>query len=233
MRKDVVIVIATYNEADNIENLLNQLVEYRVFIVDDNSPDGTGKLAVRYKNVHVLTRSEDRGIASAYHLGFRRALEFNPKYIIQMDAGLTHDPKVIPLMLSMMDYYKFINVIIGSRFKDYGGSSKGYRTFISKGAAYLMSKLVGRTLMDATSGFRCWREDVLRDIIRCRPLRFESEGFSFQLETLYLAVKLTSKYSIIETPIEYKLTNSSFKYKMIFEAFWIYLDLLKEKLWGS
>ena len=225
MRKDVIIVIATYNEADNIEKLLDQLTQYKVIIVDDSSPDGTGRLAGHYMNVKVVTRRRRKGIASAYYLGFKKALDQRPKYIIQMDAGLTHDPKDIKFMLGLIKFFNSINLVAGARFiQDY--ESKGYRTFISKCAAYLMGLLLKRNIPDATSGFRCWRASALEKVLKQIGPDFKSKGFAFQLETLYQAAKVTDKYHILFTPIKYKLTNSSFKLKMLLEALWIYIRLL-------
>src|SRR3990167_10881529 len=109
--RDVVVVIATYNEAKTIGALLDA-IRYPVIVVDDNSPDGTWLIAIRH-GATVITRAGKQGIASAYRLGFARALQLRPKFIVQMDAGFTHDPADIERMVSLA---AGADLVIGSRF---------------------------------------------------------------------------------------------------------------------
>lgn len=215
----IAVVIATYNEAENIRTLLDQLKDYTVIVVDDSSPDNTGGIAGEYDNVRAYIR-EERGIASAYKFGFEKALELNPEYIIQMDAGLTHNPKDIPMMLSLARFYEY-DLLIGSRFKDRKTSIKSYRTLISLTAAKLMS-FIHIKESDVTSGFRCWNPELLGQIVEKIWI---SKGFAFQLETLYMANKISGKDKIYSMPISYRLTNSSFKPSMLLEAIGVYFVL--------
>lgn len=215
-----VVVICTYNEADNIAKVLDYLTSYKVILVDDSSPDGTAKIAANYSNVEIISRPGKLGIASAYLEGFKKALEYDPKFVIQMDAGLTHNPTDIPIMISLAEK-KNLGLVIGSRFFR-KNKIKRARTFISLAAALLM-RFIHINVHDATSGFRCWRATTLKEII---AIPWLSKGFAFQLETLHLAYRLLGNNRIGEIPIQYRLTNSSFNYKMLWEALWIYSILL-------
>jgi dolichol-phosphate mannosyltransferase len=205
-----VVVIATYNECETIETIIRQL-SYPVIIVDDSSPDGTGEIA-RCLGATVISRPPKSGIASAYYDGFKSALQYKPDYIIQMDAGLTHNPKdVNRLLIKARNGY---DLVIGSR--NFG---LGKRALLSRTAA-LMMRLKGIDLPDVTSGFRCWQGDLLQTVVK-EP--FKSRYFAFQLEALYRAYQAKAEIGIM--PIEYKLTNSSFKMKMVKEALRIWLTL--------
>lgn len=216
-KSDAVVVIATYNEAETIGQILANIV-YPVIVVDDSSPDGTASIA-RKLGATVISRPKRDGIASAYCDGLMAALEMEPKYIIQMDAGLTHQPEDIKHLINMaMNGY---DLVIGSRFMN--PVKNGYRSIISKIAASLMRRL-GINVMDATNGFRCWEAKLLSWIIIDS---FRAKGFAFQLEALYRAKNLGA--DVAEVPIEYKLTNSSFRPWMIFEALKIYAGLWRQR----
>lgn len=220
-RDEAIVVLATYNEADNIAEVLEGLRDFSVLVVDDSSPDGTGEIAGEYEHVEVLSRSGKLGIASAYLDGFAIAREKGGRYIIQMDAGMTHKPADVSRLLEQAEATQS-DLVIGSRFLSRG--FHGYRTLISCGAAFLMRRL-GIKVRDATSGFRCWRTD------RMKKLDFSSiraRGFAFQLELLYQTWSGAGK--ITEMPIEYQLTNSSFNAKMLAEAMNIYFRLCGRRL---
>lgn len=205
---DVVVVIATYNEAGTIGRII-RAIPYPVIVVDDNSPDGTAEIA-RDAGATVLLRPAKSGIASAYYDGFRLALAQNPEYVIQMDAGLTHDPADIDRLLDKAR--EGYSLVIGARSFGWGR-----RAIVSRLAALLML-LRGVNVPDATGGFRCWRATELRRVIS-KP--FRARHFAFQLEALWRA-----RYSGIATvPIAYKLTNSSFRPTMILEALGIWATL--------
>lgn len=214
----IAVVIATYNEADNIGELLYQLSDYEVIIVDDNSPDGTAEIARTFKNTHVIVPPKRLGIARSYRLGFKAALELNPEYVIQMDAGFTHNPKDINGMVNLAKNGGY-NLVYASRFSN-NFKVKGYRTLISLSARLLMS-FIHVHMDDVTCGFRCWKPILLRDICSTMWL---SKGFAFQLETAHMASQLTK--FIKSFPIEYKLSNSSFNLKILMEALWIYSIML-------
>jgi dolichol-phosphate mannosyltransferase len=214
-----VVVLATYNEADNIAILLGQLKEYQVVVVDDNSKDGTAKIARQFKNVEVIVRTEEKGIASAYIRGFNEAFKYNPEYVIQMDAGLTHDPMDVERLIYAAKKWQ-CPLIIGSRFQ-FQPEIKSYRTLISLAARFLMN-FIHVNVSDATSGFRCWDVNLLKSVLKSQVL---SKGFAFQLELLHEANRL-SEGNVETISINYKLTNSSFRFGMLLEALKIYSILL-------
>jgi len=229
--RDVVVVIATYNEADNIRQVLDGLQEYQVVVVDDNSPDETGRIAAEYENVRVINRTGKLGIASAYLCGFQYALQhYDPKFIVQMDAGLTHNPRNVAQLIREAEVH-CADLVIGSRFI-IAPHLKSYRTMISLGAGWLMRRL-GVWAHDATSGFRCWRSTLLSDILyRYEP---KATGFAFQLEMLYRARWLTGSRQgeIIEMPMHYALSNSTFKPAMLWEALRVYAGLWRNHFFGG
>lgn len=195
------IVIATRNEENNIWSLLDKLRGYQVLLVDD-SDDATPSIARRFNNVEVV-KGRKRGIADAYLLGLDAACR-GTDWVLQMDAGFTHDPADVNRILKYNS-----DLVIGAR----QFSLKSYRTLISMTAAKLMD------VSDATNGFRLWKSELLQ------KMDFEnvtSKGFAFQLELLHMAKQLGA--SIAEMPIEYKLTNSSFKASMLLEAARVYVQ---------
>jgi dolichol-phosphate mannosyltransferase len=215
------VLIATYNEKDTIEKLLNK-INYNcglpALIVDDNSPDGTGMLAASFPYTTVLSRKGKLGIASAYKEGMEYLLKLNKyDYIIQMDAGMTHNPDDTVKMLE-----KAVNeeadLVLSSRMI-HKQKIQSYRTILSKSARLLM-KIIGIHQNDVTSGFRCWKTSFLKQI----PFSLiTAKGFAFQLQFLYYAV--LQKAKIVEYPIEYKLTNSSLNWKIVKEAFQVWCKL--------
>ncbi len=167
-----VIVIPTYNERENISTLLDRidslgLENVEVVVVDDNSPDGTwqvveerGKRTVR---IHLLRRMQERGRGLAGVAGFRHALDIGGSVVVEMDGDLSHDPSYIPDFLRAIENF---DVILGSRFVK-GGGSKGrsfLREFVTKIAASYIRVMLGFSVKDPTSGFRCFRREVLEEI---------------------------------------------------------------------
>lgn len=182
----VVCVVPTYNERDNISNLvaaiLQQDEDLQILIVDDNSPDGTGALAdvlsSANNRVHVLHRPGKMGLGSAYREGFAKALAMGADYVFEMDADFSHDPAMIPVFLKKMEE---CDVVIGSRYLN-GVSVVNWplrRLMLSYFASVYTRTITGLRLSDCTSGFKCFRGSVLRavglDSIR-------SDGYSFQIE---------------------------------------------------
>ncbi|MEK8019969.1 MAG: glycosyltransferase [Candidatus Parabeggiatoa sp.] len=216
-----VVVIATYKEAETIDIILSTFMACNLpaIVVDDNSPDGTANLAKAHKNAYVIVRKNKRGIASAYLDGFHAALEQGYDYIVQMDAGLTHDPTKVPSMLDKCQREQF-SLVIGSRFLN-GLSVKSYRTLISLGAAWLMSR-INVDVKDATGGFRCWHGAHLRKLLTEHSAT--AKGFAFQLELLYWTFAMGGKVG--EIPIDYLLSNSSFNFNMVCEGLQVYKTLL-------
>jgi glycosyltransferase involved in cell wall biosynthesis len=206
---DAVVVIATYNEAETIGWLLDTLRQYHVIVVDSDSPDGTAAIAEDHPNAFVILQQYGP-IAGAYLNGFGWALAEGCEYVVQMDAGGTHDPVLVPAMLASARRMR-ADLLIGSRFTHWPGQFS-YRMVISLGAAALM-RAKGVPVRDATSGFRIWRADVLQQAI-ARDVT--ARGFAFQLELLWNAHRVGAR--IGEYPIPYRLTNSSFKPAMVWEA---------------
>lgn len=226
MNKSACVLIATYNEASTIGDILTILNnEYNldVFIIDDNSPDGTAVIAKAFSKTKVIVRTDKKGIASAYIDGFKHITDnYQYDYVVQMDAGLTHNPHDVPKMIAHA-IKNNADLVIGSRsIKQQKIIS--YRTLLSKIAIYLM-KLIHINQNDVTSGFRCWKNSLLKNIWYDF---IDAKGFGFQLQMLYNATFLKAK--INEYPVEYKLTNSSLNRKIIWEAFcvwfhlWFYVD---------
>lgn len=215
MSPRTIVVIATYNEAATIQGILEALTDYHVIVVDDSSPDGTGDLARAYAHVTVIDRPVKLGIASAYLDGLRAALDMRADYVVQMDAGGTHEPNRVISLVNTLLYTPHAYLAIGCRFGS--GYPLSKRATISRVAAFLM-RMLGVDVIDATSGFRAWRADLLREMdlgdIKAR-------GFAFQLEMLWQAHRWVSKRqlaNIVEVGIPYRLTNSSFRPWMIWEG---------------
>jgi len=220
---NVTAVIATYREEYTIKALVRALKYQgmRVIVVDD-SDDATPVLAKQGGADSVIIRKGERGIASAYNKGFVKALaEPGVEWIVQIDAGGTHDPRDLPNMLTHGRLGA--GLVIGSRFMiDVPHLSR--RTAISHGAAWLMRRL-GVRVSDATSGYRVWSRDVLEAVL-VSPIR--AEGFAFQLELLYRAHRAGA--TIVEVAIPYRLTNSSFNWGMVWEALRIYGGLWRDHI---
>lgn len=212
-RSNVVVVIGTLNEADTIQQVLEPLSSYHVILVDGGSTDGTPEIASRYDYVAVYLRP-GVSIAEAYVEGFRLALKLEPDYIVQMDAGLSHDPAdVYRLVRAAKHGY---DLVIGSRFME-RRSPFHYRTAISLIAAWLMRRL-GVQITDATSGFRCWWPALLRSIL----LKATAKHHAFQFQLAYWGCH---HGDATEIQIAYKRTNSHFKPAMLLEAVHVYADL--------
>lgn len=199
------VMIPTYNEKDNIELLVEKIIsiikDVKIVIVDDNSPDGTGdiadKLAKKYKNnIYVLHRKE-RGRGTAGIAGFKKCLELNPDYIMEMDADFSHDPQIIP---SFLKEIKSFDVVIGSRYVE-GGKifNRGFiRDFMSSIVNFYTSIVLGFEVKDKSGGYKCYRSEVLRNIDLDN---FVSNGYSIGVETLYKIHK--KNYTMKEMPITF------------------------------
>jgi dolichol-phosphate mannosyltransferase len=186
------VIIPTYNEADNLNDLISQLLALPdglgVIVVDDNSPDGTGDAAERWAEnrpdrVHVIHRPGKLGLGTAYVSGFRKALDdLDADSVLTMDADFSHNPNYIPLMLEMSEQK---DVVIGSRYVTGGGSLNctWKRIWLSKGANFFARALLGLQARDTTAGFRLYHRRVLESIPFDQIL---SSGYSFLVEMLFL-----------------------------------------------
>ncbi len=198
------VVVPTYNEADNIEELvdrvLGQPADIEILIVDDNSPDGTAAMveaiARRDQRVHLLSRPGKMGLGSAYVAGFTYALEkTDVDLVVQMDADFSHDPVMIPKFMEMA---RDVDLVLGSRYLN-GVTVINWplsRLFLSYGANLYTRIITGLSFMDATGGFKCWRREVLQSL-DLESIR--SDGYSFQIETTYVSWR--RGFRIREVPI--------------------------------
>lgn len=204
-RPDTYVIVPTYNESDNIDDLLSRLLSLPqalgVIVVDDNSPDGTGLRADEWarrhpKAVEVLHRSEKLGLGTAYVAGFRRALvDLEAARIMTMDADFSHSPRYIPEMLAMGESR---DVVIGSRYVPGGGSRNCSfkRVALSRFANFVARTLLGLEAHDTTAGFRLYHRRVLTSI----PLdEIFSSGYSFLIEMLFMCQR--RGWRIGEVPI--------------------------------
>lgn len=234
----VLIIIPTYNERDNIGLLIGQIHDALpiadVLIVDDNSPDGTGKLvdemALKDPRLRVLHRTGKLGLGTAYLTGFKYALEAGYDYIFEMDADFSHDPCYLPALLDAArgsDAEGGADLVIGSR-RVYGGGTENWglgRQIISAGGS-LYARLIlgfgqkphplGLPVNDLTSGFKCFRRSVLESLDLDG---IHSEGYSFQIEITYRA--LCNGFHVAEVPIVFvdrRAGQSKMSFRIFLEA---------------
>ena len=221
------VVIPTYNEIDNIEDFVNQIIKINVdiLIVDDNSPDGTGdlvqKLSENSSQVNLLKRSGKLGLGSAYREGFKWGLNEGYKYLIEMDADFSHS---FSDLNNILQNSKNFDVVIGSRYIP-GGGSNGWdfkRKLLSSYANKLSKVLLRSKINDMTSGFRSYSSEALNEI---NYFSTKSDGYSFQIEMTIRSIE--KKLSIKEVPIiftERSLGNSKMSKKIVYEAFLFLLN---------
>ena len=187
---DVLVIIPTYNERDNLPLLVPAVLAhgYHVLVVDDDSPDGTGRVADELARgtsgrVQVLHRTGRRGLGRSYLEAFARALEGGQDRVCQMDADLSHDPKYLPDLVAAADE---ADVVVGSRYLE-GISILNWplhRIMLSTAANAYVRFVTRLSVRDCTSGFRCWRREALARL----PLdRIASDGYAFLVETLSIA----------------------------------------------
>jgi dolichol-phosphate mannosyltransferase len=199
-----VVIVPTYNERDNIDILLDDLlslpVKLSVINVDDNSPDGTGEAAAawaaRYPDrVQVVHRAGKLGLGTAYIAGFKRAIEASFDRIMTMDADFSHHPRYLP---SMLDLSRERDLVIGSRYVPGGGTLNctARRRALSQGANAFAKVMLGLRAKDCTAGFRCYRREVLQ-AIDLDGIR--SNGYSFLIEMIFYVQR--RGFSIGEVPI--------------------------------
>lgn len=208
----VAVVIPTYNEAGNIEALVARIFEetegasIRVWIVDDNSPDGTGEVADelsrRYgiERVVAVHRKRKAGMGQAYVEGFQKALAEGAELVVQMDADFAHDPEYLPELIRRASGPE-AGVVVASRYCP-GGDLSGLslpRRLLSRLANAYARFLLGLSVLDVTGGFKCYRREVLEsmDLARIR-----STGFAFQVEILYKCSLRGVRF--VETPIVFR-----------------------------
>ncbi len=203
MLMKILIIIPTYNECENIRTLIDTVLEQderiEILVVDDNSPDGTARIVseLQEKNdrIHLIKRSGKLGLGSAYITGFKYALGEGYDVIFEMDADFSHDPKYLPDFLQAIGSS---DIVIGSRYLN-GVNVINWplmRLVLSTGASFYTRTITGMPIKDPTSGFKCFRREVLENL---NLDRIDSDGYSFQIEVSYKAWKRGHK--LTEIPI--------------------------------
>jgi dolichol-phosphate mannosyltransferase len=223
------VVIPTYNEANNLSPIVGELrslkiPDLQILVVDDNSPDGTGELADdlsrRYPGeFHVIHRSGKMGLGTAYIAGFQFVLERGVDRIVQMDADFSHSPSYIPRFLQELNGY---DVIVGSRYAEGGQLDEQWsfgRYLLSWWANSVYTRLIlGIDVKDATAGFKCWKREVLEAIDLDS---IKSGGYVFQVEMAYVTEKLG--FRVLEVPIYFedrRIGQSKMDVRIKLEAAW-------------
>lgn len=228
--------IPTYNEKDNIAELIKKLLKHNVdiLVVDDNSPDGTWKIVEDIvkteKNVKLLKRTDKRGRGTAGIAGFKYALEHGYEYIIEMDADFSHEPDEIPRFIEAI---KSCDVVLGSRLMK-GGKQIGrslYRKAITFLANFYIRLILGLKIKDCNSGYRCFRRKVLSAI---NLDTITSTGPDIIQEILYKAY--LKGFKIKEIPIvftERKLGSSKLGMKHLYKGYIKVFSLKWEQITGK
>ncbi|MBI5170810.1 MAG: polyprenol monophosphomannose synthase [Candidatus Eisenbacteria bacterium] len=220
---DKLVIVPTYNELENIEELLTRVLglpyDLHILIVDDNSPDGTANVVKEWQKktdrVHLLQRPGKMGLGSAYRDGFRYALANGAEYIFEMDADFSHDPDALGQFLENIGD---VDIVLGSRYL-HGVTVVNWplsRLILSYTANLYTRIITGLPLMDATGGFKCFRRRALEGI---KLDRVKSEGYSFQIEMSFRCWK--RGFKIKEIPIIFvdrRAGVSKMSRKIIWEA---------------
>jgi dolichol-phosphate mannosyltransferase len=231
MSARVWVVMPTYNEAENLDRIVHAVDAelesaraggHRILIVDDNSPDGTGRiadaLAAELDTVEVLHRASKQGLGHAYLAGFERALTGDAELVIEMDSDFSHEPRYLQdLLHSAVD----ADLVLGSRYVPGGGVRDWglVRRLISRGGGLYARMILGISVRDLTGGFKCFRREVLEAI---ELGSVSSEGYTFQIELTYRA--LLAGFRVREIPIVFKdraAGSSKMSTKIAFEAIWL------------
>jgi dolichol-phosphate mannosyltransferase len=212
MSATVWLILPTYNEVENIAAVVaaaraalerSAPGSYRVLIVDDSSPDGTGRvadqLAAEHEEVEVLHRPLREGLGPAYIAGFRRALAGGAAYVFEMDADFSHDPADLPRLLAAVQ--DGADVALGSRYVDGGGVEDWglWRRLVSRGGCQYARAVLGVDIHDLTGGFKCFRREVL-EAIDLDTVR--SHGYGFQVELTQRALR--RGFVVREVPIVFR-----------------------------
>ena len=208
MTATIWLVIPTYNERENLAKIVDASGaelervapgDFRILIVDDNSPDGTGAiadvLAETHEWVEVLHRPGKSGLGQAYLAGFRRAMDGGARLLLEMDADFSHDPRYLPELIGAAEH---ADVVLGSRYVAGGGVRDWglVRRLVSRGGGLYARRILGVDVRDLTGGFKCIRRDVL-EAIDMPSVR--AEGYVFQIEVTYRAI--LAGFTVREVPI--------------------------------
>jgi dolichol-phosphate mannosyltransferase len=233
------LVLPTYNEAANVAPVVEAAREHlpgdaRILVVDDNSPDGTGRIADRLAavdpRVEVLHRAGKEGLGPAYLAGFRRALDGGADFVLQMDADFSHDPADLARLLAAAR--EGADLAIGSRYVPGGGVTDWslLRRFVSRGGSLYASLVLGAPVRDLTGGFKCHRRAVLEAIDLGAVA---SKGYVFQVEMTYRTLR--AGFDVREVPIRFRdrqAGESKMSASIALEAAW-QVPLLRRRLGGE
>ncbi len=225
---EALVIVPTYNERENLPRMAQKLLslpaKVDLLVVDDNSPDGTGKiaddLAARHPEIHVLHRAEKNGLGRAYIAGFQWALEHNYEFIFEIDCDFSHDPDDI---LRFLDAAKKQNadLVLGSRY-DGGVRVVNWplkRLMLSRCAGIYVNLITGMPFTDPTGGYKCFRRRVLEAL---NLERVGSNGYGFQIELTHRLWR--QGFKIVEVPIVFTDRiegRSKISRGIIYEAFWM------------
>ena len=223
---DTLVIVPTYNEKENVEELIAAILKARpqtdLLFVDDNSPDGTGDMLDRFaaqdERVHVLHRQEKQGLGRAYIAGFKWALERHYEFIFEMDADFSHDPNAIQEIRTAAET---ADLALGSRYID-GIRVVNWplsRLILSYGASIYVRIITGMKFSDPTGGFKCYRRPVLQHI---NLDEVQSNGYSFQIEMTHRTWQ--SGFHIVDVPItfvERRSGQSKMSSDIVREAVWM------------
>jgi dolichol-phosphate mannosyltransferase len=220
------VCLPTYNERENLEPMVRALGEVlppggRVLVVDDNSPDGTGRiadaLAAELPYVDVLHRERKEGLGPAYIAGFRHALANGAELVLEMDCDFSHEPGAVPTLLAAAEH---ADLVLGSRYVPGGAiPSWGFlRRFISRGGCLYAQILLQTRVRDLTGGFKCYRRAVLEAIDLDA---IDSKGYAFQIETTYRTLR--KGFRVVEVPISFverEVGGSKMSRAIVLEGMW-------------
>jgi dolichol-phosphate mannosyltransferase len=211
MPASVWLFLPTYNEAENLEAIVRATTaeleqaapgDWRVLVVDDASPDGTGaladRLAAELRGVEVLHRQGKEGLGPAYLAGFQYALDKGAEWVIVMDADFSHDPRHLPAMIAAA---QDADMVLGSRYVA-GGKVENWpplRRVLSRSGSLYARLMLGVKVRDLTAGFRCVRRRVLESV---EPSTLRSQGYVFNIELTYRA--LLAGFKVVEIPIRFR-----------------------------
>jgi len=219
------LVLPTFDEAGNIEQIVRRALESmpdgsRILVVDDNSPDGTGKIAeglAAELPVEVLHRPGKEGLASAYIAGFRHALERGAGLVLQMDSDFSHDPADLRRLIEASGR---ADLVLGSRYVAGGGVRDWslLRQAISRGGSAYARIVLAIEVKDLTGGFKCFRREVLEALDLDQ---ISSQGYAFQVEMTYRT--LQAGFNVLEIPIVFRdrqVGQSKMSRAIVLEAAW-------------